>query len=77
MALEYFFHYSLQFLDSTEVLPIQRVLEWGFQLGVRQFHTLWFKLPISNNLSAYCFSGQDNLLGGQFWAMGRLNLQGG
>ena len=23
------------------------------------------------------FCGQDNLLGGQFWAMGKLNLQGG
>ena len=28
-----------QFLDSTEVLPILRVLEWCFQLGVRQFYT--------------------------------------
>ena len=26
-------------MDSTEVLPILRVLEWGFQLGVRQFYT--------------------------------------
>ena len=28
-----------QFLDSTEVLPILGVLEWGFQLGVSQFCT--------------------------------------
>ena len=35
-----------------------------------------FKLPICNNLSAY-FCRQDNLLGGQFWAMGRCNLLGG
>ena len=26
-----------QFLNSTEILPILRVLEWSFQLGVRQF----------------------------------------
>ena len=26
-------------MDSTEVLPILLVLEWGFQLGVRQFYT--------------------------------------
>ena len=28
-----------QFLDSTEVLPILQVLEWGFQLGISQFCT--------------------------------------
>ena len=33
-----------------------------------------FKLPVCSN-SAYYFSGQDNLLGGQ-WAMSRLNLLG-
>ena len=26
-------------MDSTEVLPILLVLEWGFQLGIRQFYT--------------------------------------
>ena len=28
-----------RFLDSTEVFPILRVLEWNFQLGVSQFGT--------------------------------------
>ena len=28
-----------QFLDSTEVLSILQVLEWGFQLAVSQFCT--------------------------------------
>ena len=28
-----------QFLNSTKVLPVLRVLEWGFQLGVRHFYT--------------------------------------
>ena len=27
-----------QILDSTEVLPFLRVLEWGFQLEVSQFY---------------------------------------
>ena len=35
------------------------------------------KLPIFNNHSAYFIYGQDNLLGGQLWAMGRFNLLGG
>ena len=60
------------------MLPIRRVLEWGFQLGVSQF---------CMNLGQNClfviitvpifFCGQDNLPGGQFWAMGRFNLLGG
>ena len=32
---------------------------------------------VCNNHNAYLFCGQDNLLGGQIWAMGRLNLLGG
>ena len=35
------------------------------------------KLPIYHNYSTYFFCGQNNLLGGQFWAMGRFNLLGG
>ena len=35
------------------------------------------KMSVCNNHSAYCFCGQDNFLGGQFWAMGRFNLLGG
>ena len=34
-------------------------------------------MPIDNNHSAYFLCGQDNLLGGQFWAVGRFNLLGG
>ena len=34
-------------------------------------------MSVSNYHSAYFFCGQDNLLGGQFWAMGRFNLLGG
>ena len=34
-------------------------------------------MSVYNNHSAYFFGGQDNLLSGQFWAMGRFNLLGG
>ena len=34
-------------------------------------------MSVYNNHSAYFFCGHDNLLGGQFWAMGRFNLLGG
>ena len=34
-------------------------------------------MPICYNHSGHFFCGQDNLLGGQFWAMGRFNLLGG
>ena len=65
-------------MDSTEVLPILRVLGWGFQLGVRQFYTNFgLNCLFVIIFNAYYFSGQDNLLGGQFWAMGRLNVLGG
>ena len=65
-----------KFQDSTEVLAILGVLEWGFSFGVSQ---------LCKNSCLNClfwivvvpiFCGQDNLLGGQFWAMGRLNLLG-
>ena len=67
------------FLDSTEVLPILQVRKWGFQLwSLSIFHKFRSKLPICNDHSVYFFfCGQDNLLGGQFWAMGMLNLLGG
>ena len=46
------------------------MLEWGFKLLVSQFCT---------NLGLNClfFCGQNNLLGGQFRAMGRFNLLDG
>ena len=34
-------------------------------------------MSVYNNNSAYFFCWQDNLQGGQFWAMGRFNLLGG
>ena len=43
-----------------------------FSFGFVNFAKLRSKFPIFNNCGA-----QDNLLGGQFWAMGRLNLLGG
>ena len=66
-----------KFQDSTEVLPILGCLSGFYPFGISQF---------CNNLGLnflfliiWCpfFCGQDNLLGGQFWAMGRLNLLGG
>ena len=61
-----------QIRDSTEVVPILRVLEWGLQLGVSKFCTnlgLNSLLALTfNNHSAFFFCGQNNLLGGQFWA---------
>ena len=68
-----------QFLDSTGVLPILQVLEWGFQLGISQFCTnldlnCLFVIIIERIYSVgkiiYC-------MGGQFWAMGRFNLLDG
>ena len=46
---------------------------WGYLI----LHKFRSNLPICNNLSAYFFfffCGQDNLLVGQFGAMGRFNL---
>ena len=40
-------------------------------------HKLSSQLPVCDNHTAYFSCGQDNLLGGQFWAMGRYNLLGG
>ena len=65
---------------------ILRVLEWGFQLGISQFCTnLGLNCLFVIIIGAFCFvfspvdktGGQDNLLGGQFWAMGRFNILGG
>ena len=55
-----------KFLDSTEVLPILRVLECGFSNKISQFGKFRSKLFIFDK-------GQDNLLDGQFWAIGKLN----
>ena len=38
---------------------------------------LGFKLPIFNKYGGTFFFGQDNLLGGQVWAMARFNLLDG
>ena len=60
-------------------MPIRWVFEWGSQLGVSQFCTnlglncLFLILKVH----IFFFCGQDNLLGGQFWAMGRSDLLGG
>ena len=68
-----------RFLESTEVLPVLRMLEWDELVGFARS-----KLPICNNYSVFFFffhCGQDNLLGGRVWAMGRFmgqsNLLGG
>ena len=68
-----------KFQESTEVLVILGVLEWGFSFrGSQLCKNLGLKLLlISDNCGAPFFCGQDNLLGGQCWAMGRLNLLGG
>ena len=67
-----------KFHDSTDaLLPILWVLEWSFPLGVSQFGKNKSKLPIFNNSDAHFFCWQDNLLGGQLWAMGRFDLLGG
>ena len=52
------------------------MFECGFPFGLVSFAKKNFCL---NCLLCCCplFCGQDNLLGGQFWAMGRLNLLGG
>ena len=67
-----------KFQESTEVLSIMGVLEWGFPLRVSQ---LCKNIAGLNCLLLIIvvptFCGQDNLLGGKFWAMGRLNLLGG
>ena len=72
---------SDQFQGSTITYcllsPILGVLEWDFPCGVSQFwKTLGLNCLFLINLVPIC-CGQDNLLGGQFWAMGRLNLLGG
>ena len=54
------------------------MLEWGFQLLVSQFCTnLGLNCIFVINHRAYFCCGQDNLLGGQFWVIGRFNLLGG
>ena len=54
----------------------------GFSSGVFLLRLVNFaknksKSPIFKKSDAHFFCGQDNLLGGQFWAMGRFNLLGG
>ena len=42
-----------------------------------KFAQVRYKLSVCDNRSAYFyFCGEDNLLGGQFWAMGRFILLG-
>ena len=64
-----------QFWDSTEVLPtLCGFLTWVWSI----LDIFRFKLSFCNNHSAFFFfCGQDDLLGGQFWAMNRFNLLGG
>ena len=67
-----------KFHDSTDAsLPNLWVLEWSFPLEASQFRKNKSKLPIFNNSDARLFCGQDNLLGGQFWALGRFDLLNG
>ena len=59
-------------------MPVLQVLDWGFQVGVSQFYAnlgldYLFEIII---VPIFC-CGQDNLLGRQFWTMGRFNLLGG
>ena len=54
------------------------MLECGYQLGVSQLCTnLSLKFLFVIIIVPVFFCGQDNLLGGQFWAVGRFNLLGG
>ena len=54
------------------------MFEYCFQLGISKFCTkLGLKMSVCENRSSYFFCGHDNLLGGQFWAMGIFNLLGG
>ena len=52
-----------------------RCLSGFSNLGLHTFAQIRSKLAICN--SAYFFCWLDNLLGGQFWAMGSFNLLGG
>ena len=53
------------------------MLEWGFRLGVGQFCTGLRQNGLLVITIRLFFLWQDNLLGGQFWAIGRFNLLGG
>ena len=63
--------------DNTEVLPILGVLKWVFPFGVSQFCKNLSLNSLFLIIVVLFFCGQDNLLGGQFWAMDRFNLLGG
>ena len=60
-----------KFLDSMEVLPISGDAQEGFLFAVSRSSELFIF-----NFCGVHFTGQDNLLGGQFWKTGRLNLLG-
>ena len=59
-------------------MPILWVLEWSFPslgLSILQKTSLYCLFLIK--VMPICFRGQDNLLGGQFWAMDIFILLGG
>ena len=62
-----------QFLDSI-CIAYSASARMGLVNNLYKFRA---KLPISSDHSVYFFCGQDNLLGGQFWAMDMFNLLGG
>ena len=62
-------------MRTSQKLPLYRTCFSAEK--VSQFCKNKYKLSIFNNNDTYFFCGQDNLLGGQFWAMDGFDLLGG